>query len=576
MIRTSWRPDRNQLLLCGKIAALVWMFTALAAIWFDRVSWRTQALLEAGSYHASTLYLVIVGLCLVAFALTPFLRSNWLRLALCGVMIAGYGAEMIAIGATGFALDMTLIDILWTNVSMVSEAIDAYRNEIRRAVTWLVPLAAVLLWSPGRFALPSVTAVIPIVAFAATFSVAAYTRGGISQFFSPISVPTAFAAVATNGRYRGPRASVQYQGRPGPRLKNVVLVIDESVRGDYLAITDPAKRTTPFMVANADSFINFGNGVAATNCSVPSRLVLKSGVRRDQIPDRSQRALKQPNIWQLATAAGFKTVFIDGYAKSSRIPLSNNTYMTDSERAAIDELVPVTGMPPYERDPYIAGKLREILSREGKWFALVEKMGSHFPYASMHPPGFAGAEGPASAGDPNDIEHQKRSYRLAVEWSVDGFFSRLLPGLDLSETLIVYTSDHGQNLGEGGYRQQHCSTTGQVHWSEANVPMIAVTGHAEIGATLREAAIRNYDATTHFEVFPTMLRAMGYEKPWILAQYGHDLIDPVGDRDAKFLIGDLFGSLHGWRWAPGRAVTSGSGAPGARGGPGAGNSVHAP
>ena len=37
-------------------------------------------------------------------------------------------------------------------------------------------------------------------------------------------------------------------------------------------------------------------------------------------------------------------------------------------------------------------------------------------------------------------------YPNAIAWSVDEFFRKLLPAVDLSKTLIVYTSDHGQSL----------------------------------------------------------------------------------------------------------------------------------
>ena len=39
------------------------------------------------------------------------------------------------------------------------------------------------------------------------------------------------------------------------------------------------------------------------------------------------------------------------------------------------------------------------------------------------------------------------NYDNAVRWSVDGFFNRLLPGLEKKSCLITYLSDHGQSLG---------------------------------------------------------------------------------------------------------------------------------
>ena len=47
--------------------------------------------------------------------------------------------------------------------------------------------------------------------------------------------------------------------------------------------------------------------------------------------------------------------------------------------------------------------------------------------------------------------------RRALRWSVDGFFERILPQAIRDDVLIIYTSDHGQALFDGGYDTQHCS-----------------------------------------------------------------------------------------------------------------------
>src|SRR5262249_38085823 len=62
---------------------------------------------------------------------------------------------------------------------------------------------------------------------------------------------------------------------------------------------------------------------------------------------------------------------------------------------------------------------------------------------------------PARAGQYSD--RAIADYPNAIAWSVDEFFRNLLPAVDLSKTLIIYTSDHGQSLLPGHFT--HCSIT---------------------------------------------------------------------------------------------------------------------
>src|SRR5262249_54228641 len=104
-------------------------------------------------------------------------------------------------------------------------------------------------------------------------------------------------------------------------------------------------------------------------------------------------------------------------------------------------------------------------------------------------------------------------YPKAIAWSVDEFFKNLLPGVDLHKTLIVYTSDHGQSLLPG--RISHCSTTPPVPLTEADVPLFAITSKPDFEQRLEQGAARGFGQFSHFEVFPTLLLAMGYDANWV-------------------------------------------------------------
>ena len=100
-------------------------------------------------------------------------------------------------------------------------------------------------------------------------------------------------------------------------------------------------------------------------------------------------------------------------------------------------------------------------------------------------------------------------YPNAIAWSVDEFFRNLLPAVDLSKTLIIYTSDHGQSLLPGQFT--HCSTPPKVAPGEAYVPLFAITSVPEFERRLEKGAAIGFGRFSHFEVFPTLLLAMGYD-----------------------------------------------------------------
>ena len=132
------------------------------------------------------------------------------------------------------------------------------------------------------------------------------------------------------------------------------------------------------------------------------------------------------------------------------------------------------------------------------------------------------------------LDREIAHYPNAIAWSVDEFFRNLLPAVDLSKTLIVYTSDHGQSLLPGHFT--HCSTTPTVPLGEAYVPLFAITSVPEFKQRLEKGAARGFGRFSHFEVFPTLLLAMGYDAGWVNRTYGPSLMDsPSPDR--KFMIG---------------------------------------
>jgi glucan phosphoethanolaminetransferase (alkaline phosphatase superfamily) len=258
-------------------------------------------------------------------------------------------------------------------------------------------------------------------------------------------------------------------------------------------------------------------------------------MRQSDLPNSYREGLNRPTFWEFARKAGYKTVHIDAWRGiGSGISLA--------ERTLVDSNINANNPVGYLRDQLIADKLLHALKEEGPAFIYVEKYGAHPLYFDKYPPNFQAVPMPlsdaVSSVVSNDMYAGERAlaqYSNAIAWSVDEFFRNLLPAIDLQNTLIVYTSDHGQSLLPG--RFPHCSTTPTVPLTEANVPLFAITSQSAFEQRLEQGAARSFGQFSHFEIFPTLLLALGYDVDWVKGIYGPSLMDaPSPDR--RFLIGN--------------------------------------
>jgi hypothetical protein len=506
---------------------------------------RLDYFLKVERYAQLGIFLLIVAACLIAFLIIPFLRSGLVRIPLVAVALAGFAVNDLFVSLAGQGLEPDQAATLWREKGMIGGAVEGYFWPGLRAAAFVIPAGIVLAWRTTQPAvLHSAWAMVPAAAFAACFAVTRLTLGGTFEFPAPFSVPAMLAVAATSSLCSGPREPLEQRPAQPPQFRNIVMIVDESIRGDYLQINNRKRTSTPFLASLQDGMVNFGPAVAAHNCSAAARLILRSGLRAADLPDTEQRALKKPAIWQFAKQAGFATVYVDAFADV----FGTHSYMMQPEHGFIDRAIPVDGEPPYIRDGKIAAQvLPALLAGERPVFVYVNKYGSHFPYRTTYPPEFGG-DAPGTADDAlDDRERLAENYRRAVRWAVDEFFRSLLGRITLADTLILYTSDHGQSLLEGGYKLSHCSN-GKVHRGEGIVPLFALTDAREFGLNLRASAEKSFGKATHFEIFPTLLLAMGYDPEWVATRHGASLLDIPERGKRRFLTGDMFGGNRGARW----------------------------
>jgi glucan phosphoethanolaminetransferase (alkaline phosphatase superfamily) len=498
-----------------------WWLT-LAKGWYPDVIRYVGWLWQAGSIQ-SMAYGVVSSLCVLTIFALPFIGGTVVRVIASAIVVLGLGYDLTMFDIGGGLPSLAATDTILTNVDFgLQGTAQLYLAQVGRNSALAVVAMLVFCWPPP--ALPRRVSWIPLaVVLAATAGVAGIfwkTAGYTTLFPSPFtSFLNAYTVLKHTDR---PIAQVDYPGKPVSRFRYIVFIVDESVRGDYLSINNPSIPTTPFLLSRRDDIANFGEAVSAANCSTDSRRALRFGYRDEDLAS-GRAAERLPPFWRHAKLAGLMTVHIDSYGTVTN--LAND--MTRSEAQLIDRRIVVQGDPQYLRDAAVERDLRGLLHDTSPKFIFVEKFGIHVPYDKMYPPAQNVFGADMTRFDLRDRTNMLRHYENGIRWSVDHFFETLLSNPIPRDTLILYTSDHGQSLMEEGRTTTHCNQGSNATKGEADVPLFAMTGDPEWNGMLQAAAHRNFGRTSHLQIFGTILAAMGYDRQWIRQHYGLSLLDDV-------------------------------------------------
>jgi arylsulfatase A-like enzyme len=214
--------------------------------------------------------------------------------------------------------------------------------------------------------------------------------------------------------------------------------------------------------------------------------------------------------------------------------------MTAVEHTEIEEFLQPSHVPELERDFFIARRLREIVRSGHPHFVYVNKRGSHFPYPKNYPRNAASFLPDMNTGEPSGHSRERliNSYKNSLRWNVDGFFKELLSN-NLAHTVVIYTSDHGQNLMDRGVMLQ-CNSS-NPHVFEGLVPLLVTSEDRKLKRRFEEAALVNRDRATHFEIFPTLLELFGFDPAEIGVHYGPGLLQSLPERSRAFTYGPVVG-----------------------------------
>ena len=504
-----------------------------------------RPLLNAAVYVAAYLAVVLaiaVGLC----------HRRVVRVATIAVTLSAACIQAAVTAVNGVGFTHHEASLLLTETDFLGAALGFFLPRYALAASAALLGGAAAVWLAFRVG-PRLRSWlwlgVPLGAALAAHQVVDQTFGKVYQFPPPVRVAllTAWA-----WQHRLPvyaEREAPYFAPTGPALTDhIILVVDESISGHWLAVNGAPIETTPWLSSRPADVFNYGIASAISNLSSSSNLVLQTGLRPVDLPDRQLRGLRGPNVFAYLTTAGFYTALIDAQTYSDAPP----NLMTGFDLHRIDLVLRLreteAGTPEYAVDFAALPRIRRLVEEHPKSFTYLIKTGAHLPYDDKSPP----AERPFSRPGESGPRSIRQAYWNAVRWTTDHFLHELSRELEGTgkEVLVVYTSDHGQWLADEktmGRKISPHATVVDPPPEQASVPLLLLAFGPRTRAALAERfSTHLFDTSSAYEIFPTLLQAAGYAAADTHERYPPSLFESEAERPRRtFVSGNIFGTNGG-------------------------------
>jgi len=529
---------------------------ALAVYFYYVLRFAVERFYDLGITPSFIAYLALLIYLSATIFIAAYLSTAPIRLIYASVlsfssfMVLGY--ELV----TGDTLTYDSYIVMANSIGFSSDALIQYQSAIAKALIISLCLFFGVALRP-KTAITNRTVSIagsPLIGVT-VLAIILFVRGGDGAKLLPPAFPflsytelSVYEAITERPVARK-AVTISLEKKASP--KHVILLVDESVSGNYLDVCGSKGLKTPLTDNTHSDFSihNYGCAVSINNCSAGTNSILRFGGGRS---DYQSKIAGAPSIWAYAKAAGFQTVYIDGQRTGGDL----QNLMNGEELKLIDRFVQFDKILPRDRDRAIADQLAVLLDTQVPTFIYVNKVGVHFPLNNKYPDDYlvfkpALEQNSESSLSDTHVDVRggsagwrlyRNSYRNALLWNVDAFFERLFGKADLSSSTIIYTSDHGQDLHERGNpgNSTHCG--GNPLMEEGLVPLVVIEGKNVNSLDWAAHLVDNKDKVSHYQIFPTLLGVMGFNLDQTRHSYGELLTDKSTD---PYTFNSLFNTRFG-------------------------------
>lgn len=304
---------------------------------------------------------------------------------------------------------------------------------------------------------------------------------------------------------RTPRPLPALDAQPS-RKRNVLLVLTESIRAQSVCVAyDPKCVFSPFSNEAVPNRIPLVQMRAIDSTTAISLAVMWTGL----LPTESRQELHSaPLLWEYARAAGFETA----YWTSQNLLFGNSGAWLEglplTRQVSATELEPDADLDTGADDGRLADHvIRDIGQLPEPFVAVVHLSNTHYPYKVDH--NYAPWLPESEATGPGYEAEIKNRYQDAI-YLQDRALGRLLRSIrsrpESARTIIVYLSDHGEQMREKGA----VGHTGTLFEQEIRIPAWIDAPKGTLSDD-EERALRSLSEQplTIIDVFPTLLDLMG-------------------------------------------------------------------
>ncbi len=509
---------------------------------YSGIADRLQSL---GMSASLVLYAILFLVLVLSLFSAALIQGNMLRWAFASLFAT---AAFFVDGYQFISKEAMTYDVFISLIGLSGDAQDALSQHFHILI-WTLIKSLVLFLAIGLKPLPAsilprrVSPLLPVFMLIALPALLFFRGGEGAKSLPGAWIGSGYLALdlyeTVLGAGESHERNVTIARRPEKVLHDIILIVDESIAGNYLDINNPnGVRSGLGAPPNGVAVRNFGLAASISVCSASSNLTLRYGGSREAY-QKINAAM--PSIWQYAKNAGLGTIYID----AQRIGRQFINGMDETELKDIDHWVQFDAVPVLERDHAVADALIEALNDGIPEFIYVNKMGAHFPVADKYPGAYFRYQ-PALARNPainigeasarewlekNKVKWQlyRNSYRNTLLWNVGDFFDRLFAKARIGEATIIYTSDHGQDLHEveNSGQNTHCSAVPSA--AEGVVPLVVIESASNTRHDWEKSLTANFNHSSHYRIFPTLLKQMGYDPGRVHEVYGEDLFSLTPD-----------------------------------------------
>lgn len=317
---------------------------------------------------------------------------------------------------------------------------------------------------------------------------------------------------------------------------NLLLITIDTLRADRLSCYSPAHVKTPNIDGLASKGVLFTRAFAHTTTTLPSHTNILLGTTPlfHGVHDNINFNIKEKflTLAEHLKEKGYSTgAFVGASPLDSRFGLDQGFDVYD------DDFLPV-GAPKLtsgERKGEIVvnNALKWLEGQQGLWFLWIHLFDPHYPY---EPP------------EPFLTQYRDKTYDGEVAY-IDFILGKLFQYIQVNKlfekTKVIFTSDHGESLGEHGEPTHGTFAYNSTLW----IPLIITI------PKIKPNKVSQF--VSHIDIFPTVCEALGIEAPSFLQ--GVSLMPLIRGENwpTRLLYFESLEAYYNFGWAPLRGYING-------------------